>query len=562
MFKSNLNRGQSQNQQSQKETKPDTGPLRLPQLWEAPTTQNVADLLEKAKKRPGSSVDLPYSVPGCNSLYQLGVVVKENQDPEWTFKTGTLTGLSVKWTLPSIDVLLIYNLISSETGGDSAVDTSASNAAYSRSSTGNFTIPETVQEQAISQNLSTAANTNTETVRLPVVSQRDSGRMESTQQAALEGDLEKLALPAVLQSLHLGKKGGRLSVAGANGSAEIFFADGNPVHAVTGEFTGDAAVIELLTWQAGKFKFFENELSEEVTVTKRLDSLIIESMGFLDQYNYLKAAGLTLESYLKQVYPNLSETQFEQLANRGTGYNLQMQKDFYIEIDGQTNLYDLLVLMPLSRQEWVPVIYNLLQVGLIQISNSAPAPAQPAQAAEPSYQIDEAGIQSALKLLQRPETAVFSYPVLQYFIKQELGRFERDGKAFSVIIFDMMTNRDNNLEFLPPGAVKALLHRINGVKRDMDVLAHFETFDFGLMLPQTGAKSAIVVAQRIIERIKEAPAPGLEGAAFTVCFGIASVPQDCKTAGGLLCCASEAKKYARRNNLLIAEYKSVENKPQ
>lgn len=536
--------------------------MRLPLLWEAPTVQNVLELLEKAKKRVGASVDLPYSVPGCNSLFQLGVVVNENQDPEWTFKTGTLTGLSEKWTLRSIDVLLIYNFISSEAGGDSAEHAAASNAAYSRSSTGTFTIPEAAKEQSISQNLSVSGNTNNDTVRLPAVSQRDSGRMESTQQAALEGDLEKLALPAVLQSLHLGKKGGRLSVTGANGIAEIYFAEGSPVHSLTAEFTGDAAVIELLTWQAGKFKFFENELSEETTVTKRLDSLIIESMVFLDQYNYLKTAGLTLESYLKQVYPNLSETQFEQLANRGTGYNVQMQKDFYIEIHGQTNLYDLLVLMPLSRQEWVPVIYNLLQEGLIQISNSAPARALPAQTAEPSYQIDEAGIQSALKLLQRPETEVFSYPVLQYFIKQELGRFERDGKAFCLIIFDMMTNRDNNLEFLPPGAVKALLHRINGVKRDMDILAHFETFDFGLMLPQTGAKSAIVVAQRIIERIKEAPAPGLESAALSVCFGIASVPQDCKTVGGLLCCASEAKKYARRSNLLIAEYKSVESKPQ
>lgn len=516
---------------------------------------NMSSLLSAAQKRPGFPVEQPFSVDGNNKLFQLHVLVSANGDPHWTLLSGDFSGLSTNWTLPSIDLQLVHNLVLSESSGTSSVELISDKAEQHSSKTGNFAMPQREQaeetpSQHISQTMSIGGSLS------GVGTQRDSGRLESTQQAALEGDLEKLALPAVLQSLNLGKKSGRLGIAGSEGGAEVFMQAGEPIHAITGDLNGDKALIEMLTWTTGKFKFFENEISADgsVTVGKRLDSLIIESMGYLDQLNYLKSIGLTMETFLRQVYPNLSETQFEQLASRGSGYDLQMQKDFFIEIDDQTNLFDLLRRTPLTRQEWVPIIYNLLQVGLVQLSTQATQTAS-AQAIEPNYQLDENAINNALKTLMRPETEVFSYPVLQYFVKQELSRFERDGKAFSLIVFDLMMEKDGAAEFIPTGQAKALLHRIKGVKREIDVIAHFETFDYGLLLPQTSGKSAVVVAQRILERLKASPIPGLESHPLNICFGIAAIPQDCKSAGGLLNLASEAKKSARKNNLVISEYK-------
>lgn len=557
MFKPNLGRGsQSQNQSNQRDANTASGPLKLPQLWNAPTLDNMSSLLSAAQKRKGFPVEQPFSVDGNNKLFQLHVLVSANGDPHWTLLSGDFSGLSTNWTLPSIDLQLVHNLVVSESSGTSSVDMISDKAEQARSKTGNFAMPqrEAAEEppsQHISQTISIGGSLS------GVGTQRDSGRLESTQQAALEGDLEKLALPAVLQSLNLGKKTGRLGIGGAEGGAEVFMQAGEPIHAITGDLGGDKAMVEMLTWTSGKFKFFENELSADgsVTVSKRLDSLIIESMGYLDQLNYLKSIGLTMETFLRQAYPNLSEAQFEQMASRGTGFDLQMQKDFFIEIDDQTNLFDLLRRTPLTRQEWVPIIYNLLQVGLVQLANQANQATAP-QVIEPTYQLDESAIANAMKSLMRPETEVFNYPVLQYFVKQELSRYERDGKAFSLMVFDLMMDKEGGIaEFIPTGQAKALLHRIKGVKREIDVLAHFETFDYGLLLPQTGSKSAVVVAQRILERIKSSPVPGIESYPLNICFGIAAIPQDCKSVGGLLNLASEAKKNARKNNLVISEYK-------
>jgi hypothetical protein len=151
---------------------------------------------------------------------------------------------------------------------------------------------------------------------------------QGQQQASLEGDLEKLNLPAVLQSLALSKMTGRLGIASAFGGADIFLVEGNPVHATTGETKGDHAIIETLLWPSGKFKFFEQEKCADYTLTKRLENLLMEGLTLLDQHNYLKNAGLNMDTYLKQAYSNLSEMQFEQLASRGAPVNMATQKDF------------------------------------------------------------------------------------------------------------------------------------------------------------------------------------------------------------------------------------------
>jgi len=548
MFKPNLNRGQQSNQPAREAN---SGPLKLPQLWNAPELDDMMNLLSQAQRRAGSPVELPFSVSGIDKLFQIRVLVTREGDPEWTFSSGTLSGLSTNWSLPTIDVHLVHNLLLSECTGQHSADLIADHSSFQRPTTGSYSMPPQVEEpQYTTQQMAGVAE-----------AMRNLSPQRATEaipgpQAALEGDLEKLALPAILQSLNLGKKTGKLVIAGQDGSGEIYFLEGNPNHATTGELTGDFAMIEMLTWQTGKFKFFESEKAGVESIQRRLDSLIIEGMTFLDQVNHLKSIGLTMESFLKQGYPNLSETQFEQVVSRGTGFNMQAQKDFFLEVDDQTNLYDILRRVPMSRIEWVPILYNLLQVGLVVLAQNA-APSIVPQVIEPTYQLDENAIQMALKPLQRVDTEVFTYPVLQYFVKQEHHRYERDGKAFSLIVFDLMLEKEGSYEFLPVGLSKVILNRIHGVKRDIDVLGHFETFDFGLLLPQTGGKGAIVVVQRIQERLKSSPLPGLEYSALSACFGVASIPQDCKSIGGLLVSASEAKKYARKNNLTISEFKPM-----
>jgi hypothetical protein len=553
MFKPNSNRGPQTSSPQASASRNNSASNKLPQLWTAPTFDNIANLLRTAQREPGRAVELPFSVPGNDTLFQIKVLQPESGDPEWTFLSGTLMGLNVVWSLPCIDVQLVHNLVESESTGKDSVDLISSNS-FNRSSTGNIAFPiSAAEEQAISQTLAGAAtlmqavttNNNNEVItpNSPVGNQ---------QQVSLEGDLEKLNLPAVLQSLTLSKTTGRLGIASVFGGADFFIVDGNLVHATTGETSGDHAVLEVLLWTSGKFKFFEQEKCTESSLTKRLETLLLEGYTLLDQHIYLKDVGLTMDSYLMQGYRNLSEMQFEQMASRGAPVSLALQKDFYLEIDSRTSLYEVLRRIPLAKAEWLPVIYNLIATGLVRISNENGAP----EAAPVAKDIDETAIAAAIRPLNRSETDVFAYPVFQWFVKQELARYGMDAKAFSLMVFDLVTVKPDGYEIIPLSAARIALDRIKAMKREIDTMAHFETFDYALLLPQTAARSASIVAQRILERINSAPIPGLDQP-VNIAFGIASCPQDGKTAGSLMAAAAEAKKQARRTSVSIVEYKSM-----
>ena len=550
MFKPNSNRSQPPPANKPPES---TGPTRLAQLWNEPSLENLQEMMSKAKKTNGNFVEQPFSVSGQDSLFQLSVTLPENSDPVWKFERGTLSGLTEVWSFPSIDVQLIHNLVLSECTGQQSVDLISATSGMSRSSTGNIALG--LAEMAETEEPETKPSATSEMQRL-LAGQKESKSKSSA--VSLEGDLEKLQLSAVLQSLSLTRMTGRLEISGANGGAEVYVVEGAPAHATTGDTVGDNALVELLSWQSGKFKLYENERATSSTIKKRLESLLMEGVALLDQHNYLKSVGLNLDTYLVQAYPNLSEMHFEQTVQRGPQVNMQTLKDLYLEIDGYTTLYDLLRRLPLAKAEWVPLLFNLTQVGLLTLATEPPQQAKIAESrTAPNVKLDEMGIQAALRPLQRSETEVFTYPVLQYFVKQELARFEVDSKSFALIVFDLFAEKDETLIPMPLSAVKIALQRVRELIRDIDTIGHYETLDYALILPQTTGRSATIVAQRIAEKLKAQTIPGLGASIVNVSFGIAAVPQDTKSPGGLILAAAEAKKNARKNNLMIVEYKTM-----
>ena len=154
-----------------------------------------------------------FSVNEQDTLYQISVVLPENADPIWTFYTGTLRGLTEKWALPSIDIELILNLVLSECTGQRSVDLISATSGMSRSSTGNITlgVSETVEEAAAAAQGAKPSATS-EMQRL--LAQQKEARAKPSS-ISLEGDLQKVELSAVLQSLTLTKMTGRLELTGA-----------------------------------------------------------------------------------------------------------------------------------------------------------------------------------------------------------------------------------------------------------------------------------------------------------------------------------------------------------
>lgn len=351
----------------------------------------------------------------------------------------------------------------------------------------------------------------------------------------------------------MSKMTGKLAIAGPPGMSSIYLVDGQPIHATTGEAKGDHAILEMLLWTSGKFSFFSAERCPEYTLTKRLETLLMEGLTLHDQNNYLTTNGITLDTCLGQCYKNLSEQQFEQLVMRGSPADMHQLKEFYMEVDGKSSLYEILRILGFPKAAWIPVLFNLLQVGLVR--PVIPSDTERKSETKTDKDFDQAAIKQAIKPLMRVETGVFAYPVFQYFLQQEVARHNLDRNSFSIIVFDIMVDRPSGRETIMPNAAKFALERVLALKRDVDTIGHVESFEFGIILPQTACRSAALVAQRINERVI-APIDGFDGT-LNMSFGISSCPQDGTSAGVLLGAAIEARKYARHNNLLISEFKAM-----
>jgi len=165
-----------------------------------------------------------------------------------------------------------------------------------------------------------------------------------------------------------------------------------------------------------------------------------------------------------------------------------------------------------------------------------------------AFDADSMAIQGVVRLLCRPETGLFTYPAFLYFVDQEYRRFRRGGLPFSVAVFQMNFREPNGMlssQPMPAKAVNEAALRIGKAKRDLDVLAHYGTFDFALLLPHTDIEGAAVLVRRIETALMAQPLmPNISKDRLALYFGIANMPTDADRPRPLVMAALEAQKVA------------------
>lgn len=361
----------------------------------------------------------------------------------------------------------------------------------------------------------------------------------------LDGDLTDMTPPSLLQSMQIGKMTGVLMVISHEDMVEIYFEEGLPIHAIAPDSKGEAAVMELLMWDVGKFAFYPNERTTERTVRRRMEGMLMESAPLMDQYRYLAEVGLSMNSYVVRRQGMISESEFEQRVQRGARMDMEKQKQFYQLIDNKSTLFDLLRKMPMPKVEWIPTLYNLICCDLAAPSGNA----QIEQAIPPleAMGIDRAPIEAALKALKRPATGLIDYPVILHNLEQEFFRYEHTATPFCILLFDMRYRSKTGLDLLPPVAVQEAAKRIATVKRNIDCLAHFEQAGFILVLPSTQVSAATLVAKRLCDILWDSSLGGnLDSRSLALAFGVAGMPEDCQDLGSLLNSARESLNQSKR----------------
>jgi GGDEF domain-containing protein len=511
---------------------------RLPMLAGLPVRQNFVDLLTAAFKQAGSTVQLPWINDAKQESMTLGCTVLENgAEPEWILTSGLGMHSQVVWSFNTSDAALIENMMFD---GSERVEQSNSSTSLSNL--------KSIVDQAANE---------TEQRAFSEYESMQVGKNKSKGVSTLHGNLTEMQVTGLLQSVSINKMTGELVIQDGDFRINMFFEDGVPVHAVSPQSVGELAIMDLLTWEVGDFKFTPLERTPEKTVHRRLEGILMEGVSLVDKHKYLEKHGLKLSSFLFRRNFNLSEQEFEFALKDAAAVEMNSQKSFYQMVDDRNTFADILRLRPLVKAEWVPIVYNLVSSNLIAISEKPSKEAK--QFALQQIGVEESSVRSAYAAIMRAESGMLNMQLLFHFLEQELIRAEFCRTPFSLIIFDVRRRDDKGTEHPIAGnSAKIISEAFAQIKRPIDILGHFRSIEYGLILPFTDANGATVFANRFIEVLKQKPLPQADSIANTVCsFGIASIPQDYQDLNNLIGAAVEAKNSATKAKMPIVKYNTL-----
>ena len=111
---------------------------------------------------------------------------------------------------------------------------------------------------------------------------------------------------------------------------------------------------------------------------------------------------------------------------------------------------------------------------------------------------------------------------------------------------------------MPVVALREAVLRISQAKRHNDLLAHYESFDYALLCPDTKGEGARVFANRIVNTLTKTPlATGVDKNTLSLSFGAACVPEDFLELGLLLSAAETAKTSALTAETPVLLYRDL-----
>lgn len=94
----------------------------------------------------------------------------------------------------------------------------------------------------------------------------------------LQGNLQEMSLANLIQVNCQEMRSARLTLNHAGQEGEVYFSDGQVVHATLGDLAGESAVYEMLTWLDGTFVLDRDQPAPVKTINAKWTVLLLEGM--------------------------------------------------------------------------------------------------------------------------------------------------------------------------------------------------------------------------------------------------------------------------------------------
>jgi CheY-like chemotaxis protein len=99
----------------------------------------------------------------------------------------------------------------------------------------------------------------------------------------VRGNLAQMNVIDLMQSLEMGRKSCQIRLAKGADKCEVYFVEGQVVHATYGDLQGDPAVFKVLRWTGGSFELnFEGQTAQKTTQLNT-QGLLMEGLRLLDE---------------------------------------------------------------------------------------------------------------------------------------------------------------------------------------------------------------------------------------------------------------------------------------
>lgn len=170
------------------------------------------------------------------------------------------------------------------------------------------------------------------------------------------GDISNTRVLEIVKILSLGKRTGRLHVTNGAETCNIFFSEGQVVHAHCSGLTGIKAIQEASAWTSGEYRFFVDEQADMQSVFMGTDDVLLEVTNHLRQMDKVTslipspAMVYALETDIRESEVQIKAAQWKVLSL----------------VDGRKSIADIAQLVGIASSDAMKIFYTLLRSGLIR----------------------------------------------------------------------------------------------------------------------------------------------------------------------------------------------------
>lgn len=466
--------------------------IKLEKQAGLPSVRLLEDMMKKTMTTAGALVELPFG----DDTQSFNLTVKrDTTQGSWLWMLYHDDGFNsgLEWSHVTHSADQIYTLISN------------SNLGFMMSKPVNQALPTSTQQRIAS---------------VPVDPNAPKAR-----KGTLQGNLKNIQIGNLFQSINMNAMNGVLEIIASHNKANVFFVDGNPVHAALRGAEGTEAMIQLQAWEDGEFTFYDERVNVAKTIDRGLIGLLMEGAKYIDHSKYLTQSMLTHDSFL---VPAKDVDMEQALTSKGVECKLADVIAVFKLIDGSKTWGEILRDIELAKSEWVPVMFNLLNCGLVRIST---IPTKGRQSVVES-RMDWKTVQTFEHSICRMDSGLYTHAALLYFLAQEWYKFESMKVPFSLLVFGFATKTEMQSQLIPfrSKAIEELREKVFRTKRKYDMLCHFGAFSYAMLLPMSTRKSADRQAETLAEICASINvSEDYDPSKIEFRGGIANVPEDCKS---------------------------------